>query len=222
MLTLVAVATCGGIFGGPQGPSGRAGARGAEQICGEAGGNRRCNPGDGAEHGHERVGQRVGQADTVDPGFRRRDQERHGGARRRPFLAQPKRCWQDAAGAQGQWRAEDRPPEHRLDLSGPDEPGEQPARHQDRKHPGEQEAEEEEDRSVFQDSPGFPKDSEQKVDHHSPVFEAVGGRMVRSQPLCPAAAPCADTAAARPRYFGRYFLFNAQATENCGSTTLAI
>jgi hypothetical protein len=23
-------------------------------------------------------------------------------------------------------------------------------------------------------------------------------------------------------YFGRYFLFNAQATENCGSTTLAI
>ena len=49
MLTLVAVATCGGIFGGPQGPSRRAGARGAEQICGEAGGNRRCNPGDGAE-----------------------------------------------------------------------------------------------------------------------------------------------------------------------------
>ena len=23
-------------------------------------------------------------------------------------------------------------------------------------------------------------------------------------------------------YFGRYFLFNAQATENCGSTTLAM
>jgi hypothetical protein len=33
---------------------------------------------------------------------------------------------------------------------------------------------------------------------------------------------CVDTAAARPRYFGRYFLFNAQATENCGSTTFAI
>jgi hypothetical protein len=28
--------------------------------------------------------------------------------------------------------------------------------------------------------------------------------------------------ATRMRYRGRYFLFNAQATENCGSTTLAI
>ena len=28
--------------------------------------------------------------------------------------------------------------------------------------------------------------------------------------------------AARSPYFGRYFLFNAQATENCGSTTLAM
>ena len=33
--------------------------------------------------------------------------------------------------------------------------------------------------------------------------------------------PTAPTAARLP-YFGRYFLFNAQATENCGSTTLAM
>jgi len=33
--------------------------------------------------------------------------------------------------------------------------------------------------------------------------------------------PTAPTVARLP-YFGRYFLFNAQATENCGSTTLAM
>ena len=62
-------------------------------------------------------------------------------------------------------RADDRSPEHGLDLSGPDQPCQQPARHEDPEHAGEQKAEEEEDRSLFQDFPGLPKHAEQKVDH---------------------------------------------------------
>ena len=163
---LTSLVACGRSLGDLQRRLGRLRARGAEQIRGEPGGNRRCHPGDGAEHGHDRVGQRVGQADAVDPGFRRRDEERDGGARRRSLLAQPERCWQDSAGAQGYGRADDRSPEHGLDLSSPDQPGQQPARHEDPEDSGEQEAEEEEDRSLFQYFPGLPKDAEQKADHH--------------------------------------------------------
>ena len=182
---LTSLVACGRSLGDLQRRLGCFRARGAEQIRGEPGGNRRCHPGDGAEHGHDRVGQRVGQADAVDPGFRRRDEERDGGARRRSLLAQPERCWQDAAGAQGYGRADDRSPEHGLDLSSPDQPGQQPARHEDPEHPGEQEAEEEEDRSLFQDFPGLPKDAEQIADHNGPLFGAAWGRWSGPDRLVP-------------------------------------
>src|SRR4029077_12054341 len=153
-----------------------------------------------------------GQADAVDPGFRRRDEERDGGARRRSLLAQPERCWQDAAGAQGYGRADDRSPEHGLDLSSPNQPGQQPARHENPNHPGEQEAEEEEDRSLLQDFPGLPKDAEQKADHHGPVFAAAGGRMGTPLQFAPRRRLVRAPPAGRGGYFGRYFLFKAHAT----------
>ena len=55
---------------------------------------------------------------------------------------------------------------------------------------------------------------------HKPSKEA-GSRLqsrppalFRRPPLGGVTSPCT--------YFGKYFLFSAQATENCGSTTLAI
>jgi hypothetical protein len=44
----------------------------------------------------------------------------------------------------------------------------------------------------------------------------------KSAALAPRRRLAQTPPATRVRYRGKYFLFNAQATENCGSTTLAI
>ena len=71
-----------------------------KQVREDAGGDGSKDPGNRPKHGHQRVGQRVGQADAVGPGFRGCDQKGDCRPRRRPFLAQTKSRRQHAARAQ--------------------------------------------------------------------------------------------------------------------------
>ena len=79
----------------------------------------------------------------------------------------------------------------------------------DREHAREREAEQQEDRGFLQDPPGLERDLEQEVDHPVPW-----GRLETARALQPGPA--------RRCYCGRYFFSSWQATEYCGSTTLAI
>jgi hypothetical protein len=194
--------------------------RHSEQVGQDAGDNRGQYSGDGTKHRHQRIGKRVGQADAVDPGLRCRDEEGHRRSRRSPFSAQADRRRQHAAGAQWQRRAKHRSPQHRLELAGTNEPSQQPARYEHCEHAGHQKADKQIDRSLLHDRPEGLQHGEKEIDH-SRTLEAgpgaafnLGPQLFRWPPLGGVTPPCT--------YFGKYFLFKAQATENCGSTTLAI
>ena len=72
----------------------------AEEVGREPGADRGHHRGERPEDGDHRVHQRIAQADRIDPGLRRRDQERDRRALGRALLSQPERGRQDAAGAE--------------------------------------------------------------------------------------------------------------------------
>ena len=178
--------------------------RDAEKVRGKAGGDRRHHPGDRPEHGHDRVGERVGQADAVHPGFRGGDEERDRRPRGRSELPQTQRGRQRAARAQGQRRANHRPPEDGLYPAGPDETRKQSFGHEDGERAGKQEAEDQEDRGLLQDLPDLPEHAGQKTDHLDPLRRTGRDRDQARSPTELPASPGAGRAPRR-RYFCRRF-----------------
>ena len=140
----------------------------AEEVGREPGADRRDHRRQRPEDGDDRVHQRVAEADRIDPGLGRRDQEGDGRPLGCPLAPEPERGRQHAAGAERQRHAQRRRPEHRSDLAGAEEPHQGPGRHHDREHAREREAEQQEDRGFLQDPPGLDADLEQEIDHPVP------------------------------------------------------
>ena len=178
-------------------------------LTAEPGRDRRGHRGERPEDRHDRVHQRVGEADRIDPGLGRRDQERDRRPLGRALAPEAQRGRQHAAGAERQRRADHRPPEHRADLAGAEETHQGPRRHHHREDAREREAEQQEDCGFLDDPPGLDRDLEQEVDHRRPLRD----RLATARGLQPVSRGC--------RYCGRYFFSIWQATEYCGSTTLA-
>ena len=188
----------------------------AQEVRGDAGRHARHERRDGPEHGHDRVHERVAQRDRVDPDLRSGDEERDGGAPGRAAARQTDRGGDDAARAERQRRADGRSPQDRANLAAAEEPLEQGRRHED----GEDAREDEprrrrKDASLRWSTPRRPPGG------GSPSCGAPAAAKAGSRPSGPASGNANGPCDSR-RYFGKYFLSSAQATEYCGSTTLAI
>ena len=166
----------------------------------------------GTEHGDDRIHQRVGHADGVDAGLRRRDEERDGRPGRGALAAQREGGRQHPAGAEWQRRADCRSPQHRLDFAGAEQAREEPGRYDRGQHACQHKAEQQEDGSFLEDAPGFQRDAQQEIDH-------LRSRRLRRRAI---RVPAAASTSTFSHHFGRYFLSRMHATEYCGSTTLAI
>ena len=132
-----------------------AGARDADEVGREPGGDGREDAGERPGNRQDRVREGIRQADGIDPGLGSGDEEGNGCARGRALAAQSEGGRDDAAGAERQRNPDRRGPEHRLHLAGAEEPGEQALGDEDGKRPGEQKAERAGRRTPPSGSPRF-------------------------------------------------------------------
>src|SRR5207245_7738304 len=141
----------------------------------------------------------------------------HGRAARGALPREPERGGEDAARAEGQRRPDGRGPQDGSDLAAAEEAHEQARGHEDGKDAGEDEPQQQEEGGLAQDRPRLAGDLEQEVAHARPPRRRrrPGAGRVADPRRC-------EWTAWLTLYLGRYFLSSAQATEYCGSTTLAI